>query len=124
MAGLPPSARLRRAADFAALRNARGRIHANHFLLRWVAAPAGEARLGLAVSRKVSKRAVVRNLIKRSVRESFRVRRATLPAVDVLVIARVSAASVDRIALRADIDAAWRKLESLKPASAPGTIDG
>ena len=36
MAGLPPHARLRRAADFAALRNARGRLQTKHFLLRWI----------------------------------------------------------------------------------------
>ena len=124
MAGLPPSARLRRAAEFAALRHAQGRIHARHFLLRWIASPTGEARLGLAVSRKVSKRAVARNRIKRIARESFRLRRGSLPAVDVLVIARSSAATIDRIALRGDLDDAWRKLEALQPVSTPGTIGG
>ncbi|MBS0381266.1 MAG: ribonuclease P protein component [Proteobacteria bacterium] len=124
MAGLPPSARLRRAAEFAALKNAHGRVQASHFLLRWIAAPAGEARLGLAVSRKVSKRAVHRNRIKRIVRESFRLHRARLPAVDVLVIARPSAATAEAAALRGDLDGAWRKLQALKPVSAPGTIGG
>lgn len=124
MAGLPPRARLRRAADFAALRHARGRVQTRHFLLRWVASPAGSARLGLAVSRKVSKRAVVRNRVKRIARESFRRQRAALPAVDILVIARSSAAMATRDALHADLDDAWRKLQALKHASTPGTIGG
>lgn len=124
MAGLPPSARLRRAADFAALRDAGGRAQTRHFLLRWIPAAGGQARLGLAVSRKVSKRAVVRNRIKRIARESFRLKRATLPALDVLVIARASAAVATRRALRNDLDGAWEKLQALKPASAPGTIGG
>ncbi|MGH8144859.1 MAG: ribonuclease P protein component [Rhodanobacteraceae bacterium] len=124
MAGLPPSARLRRAADFAALRQATGRLSTRHFSLRWIPSTAGQGRLGLAVSRKVSKRAVVRNRIKRVVRESFRAQRTRLPELDVLVIARTSAAEVEKHVLRGDLDGAWRRLQSLKPASAPGTIGG
>lgn len=124
MAGLPPHARLRRAADFAALRNARGRLQARHFLLRWIESPSATARLGLAVSRKVSKRAVQRNRIKRIVRESFRNQREGLPPFDVLVIARASAVAIDSPALHADLRYAWQKLKALKQTSAPGTIDG
>ena len=80
--------------------------------------------MGLAVSRKVSKRAVERNRIKRIVRESFRLRRTALPALDVLVIARPTAAGAANPALHADLDGAWRKLQALKPGSAPGTIGG
>jgi ribonuclease P protein component len=123
MAGLPPAARLRRAADFAALRHAE-RWQGRHFLLRWRTASEGSARLGLAVSRKVSKRAVERNRIKRVVRESFRAERARMPALDVLVIARASAAGTPNPALFADIGLAWRKLKTLKRAPAPGTIGG
>ncbi len=124
MPGLPPRARLRRAADFRALRSARGRVAGRHFTLRWGDSPAPECRLGMAVSRKVSKRAVARNRIKRVVRESFRAQRARLPAVDVLVIARPSAAEVDTRVLRADLDRLWRRLPTLKPNSVRGTIGG
>lgn len=124
MAGLPPSARLRRAADFAALRNATGRLQARHFLLRWIETSGDAARLGLAVSRKVSKRAVERNRIKRIVRESFRAEREAMPPIDLLVIARTSAATIASPGLRADLGEAWRKLKALKPTSAPGTIGG
>jgi ribonuclease P protein component len=123
MAGLPPAARLRRASDFAALRHAecwQGR----HFLLRWRTATETGARLGLAVSRKVSKRAVERNRIKRVVRESFRAAREDLPALDLLVIARVSAATTPNPALFADLGLAWGRLKALKRTPAPGTIDG
>lgn len=124
MAGLPPSARLRRAADFAALRNATGRLQARHFLLRWIETSGDAARLGLAVSRKVSKRAVERNRIKRIIRESFRSQREALPPVDLLVIARTSAAAAANPVLHGDLGEAWRKLKALKHASAPGTIGG
>ena len=92
--------------------------------MRWIAASRGRPRLGLAVSRKVSKRAVERNRIKRVIRESFRVRRESLPALDVLVIARISAASADNTVLRDDLEHAWQKLKALKQAPAPGTIGG
>jgi ribonuclease P protein component len=84
MAGLPPAARLRRAGDFAALKSAAGRLQTRHFALRWMAGSSGSCRLGMAVSRKVSKRAVERNRIKRVIRESFRAERETLPTFDIL----------------------------------------
>jgi ribonuclease P protein component len=62
------------------------------------------ARLGLAVSRKVSRRAVERNRIKRLVREAFR-RRHDLPALDIVVMARPGAAACDNWQLSASIDA-------------------
>lgn len=124
MARLPPAARLHRAGEFAAMQNAVGRIHASHFVMRWIPSSGAGARLGLAVSRKVSKRAVARNRIKRIVRESFRHERAELPVLDVLVTARASAAATAAPLLRADLAGAWRKLRTLKPAPAPGTIGG
>lgn len=124
MAGLPPAARLRRAADFAALRDARGRWQGCHFTLRWSASSAACARLGLAVSRKVSPRAVERNRIKRTVRESFRQVHAELPTVDLLVIARGSAAASANHLLREDLQRAWSRLRALKQVPAPGTIGG
>lgn len=124
MAGLPPSARLRRASDFAELRDATGRWQGRHFLLRWIVTSRDWSRLGLAVSRKVSKRAVERNRIKRVIRESFRAQRETLRALDVLVIARASAAGTDNAALRDDLERAWQNLKTLKQAPAPGTIGG
>jgi len=120
--GLPPSARLRRAVEFAALRHAPGRLDTRYFLIRYRANEVGFARLGLAVSRRVSKRAVDRNRIKRNVRESFRHARARLPAFDLLLIARQQAATAGGAVLRADLDAAWSRLKPLKQGGAPGTI--
>lgn len=120
--GLPPAARLRRAADFAALRHAPGRLDTRFFLIRYRLSETGSARLGLAVSRRVSKRAVDRNRIKRNARESFRRARALLPAFDLVLIARQPAAMATGPALRTDLDTAWSRLKPLKHAGVPGTI--
>lgn|SRR5579885_1861675 len=121
-AGLPRSARLRQAADFAALRDASGRLDTRHFLIRYGIGQAAQARLGLAVSRRVSRHAVQRNRIKRQVRESFRKVRRAMPPLDILVIARSQAADAANAVLRADLDRAWSRLHALKPGRAPGTI--
>lgn len=70
-------------------------------------------RLGITVSRKVSPRAVVRNRIKRQVRESFRQHHGALPGVDVVVIARGHAAGSDNSALRRALDQHWGRIIGL-----------
>ncbi|MER3546479.1 MAG: ribonuclease P protein component [Rhodanobacteraceae bacterium] len=121
-AGLPPQARLRSAADFGALRHAPGTFDTRYFLIRYGRGATAQARCGLAVSRKVSKRAVQRNRIKRIARESFRHVRAQLPPLDILLIARVQAVDAPNQALRGDLDRAWPRLQALKRAPGPGTI--
>lgn len=127
-AGLPREARIRRAGDFAAMRNASGRLGGRCFSVRYRSNGLDHARLGLAISKRVSKRAVERNRIKRLLRESFRKIRHQLPAVDMLVMAREQAASLPGPELLAEIDLLWKKLLSqqprltLKPDDAAGTI--
>ncbi|MBB3226629.1 ribonuclease P protein component [Luteibacter sp. Sphag1AF] len=121
-AAMPREARLRRAADFAALRKVSGRLGGRCFLLRFGNNPTDTARLGLAISKRCSKRAVDRNRIKRLVRESFRRARPGLPMVDVLVTARDIAVAESGTVLLAELDALWKKLRPLKPDSTSGTI--
>ena len=114
-ARFPRSAHLRKPADFAGLRREAKRIGTTHFQSQFRPTECGEPRLGMAVSRRVSKNAVARNRIRRLVRESFRHRRAQLPACDILLIARVGAAEQSAEALRADLDLIWNRLTALKP---------
>lgn len=123
-AGLPREARVRRAGDFAALRHASGRLGGRCFSVRYRCNGLEHARLGLAISKRVSKRAVERNRIKRLVRESFRRVRAQLPAIDLVVMARESAAGLPGTELLAELEALWRKLPPLKPVEGTGTIAG
>jgi len=82
------------------------------------------ARLGMAVSRRVSLRAVERNRIKRQIRESFRRRRAQLPPVDILVIAHRDAAGKSADVLRDELDALWSRIRPLKQAPEHGKMTG
>ncbi|HNR90836.1 MAG TPA: ribonuclease P protein component [Dokdonella sp.] len=122
--GHPRSARLLKPADFAALRGRSRRLGTSHFSAEVMSTEGASARLGQAVSRRVSKCAVDRNRIKRVVRESFRHVRANLPVLDILVIARSSAAEQDNAALRADIARLWIKLAALKAPASAGTMPG
>jgi ribonuclease P protein component len=118
----PRAARLLRPADFAELRGRGQRISVRHFHAEWRPTDAATARMGAAVSRRVSKRAVIRNRIKRQLRESFRHVRHQLPAIDVLVVARSSAAEQTPATLRIDLQTLWSKLLPLKRNDSNGTM--
>ena len=119
---LPRAARLLRPADFAALRGVSQRIATRAFVAEYRHTTLAGVRLGMAVSRRVSKRAVERNRIRRQIRESFRLHRAHLPNVDVLLIARGQAATQVNSALRLDLETIWRTLMALKQTVGPGTM--
>lgn len=68
------------------------------------------ARLGLAVSRRVDKRAVQRNRIKRLIRESFRHNKQAVAGLDLVVIARPAASGADNATLFAALAGHWARL--------------
>ena len=90
----PKSARLRKRTEFVQLARYGSKVHSGHFVVIVQSNEAKESRLGITVSAKVGN-SVVRNRIKRQVREYFRRHRAKLPkATDFLVIARSTAATL------------------------------
>ncbi|MBN8923907.1 MAG: ribonuclease P protein component [Rhodanobacter sp.] len=118
-AGLPRELRLRLAGDFAALRTSSGRLGGRCFHVRYRPNGLGHARLGLAISKRVSKCAVERNRLKRLLRESFRRVRDQLPPVDVVVMAREQAAGLPGAELLAEAAALWQRLAALPPLPSP-----
>lgn len=119
---LPRTARLLRPGDFTALRGQSQRASSRCLLAEYRPTAQASARLGMAVSRRVSKLAVVRNRIRRVIRESFRLHRANLPCMDILVIARTLAAEQTNACLREELESLWSRLAALKQTDPPGTM--
>ena len=67
-------------------------------------------RLGLAISRRHVDSAVRRNTVKRVVRESFRLNRAALKGLDIVVMAQPAARTADKRTLAASLARHWKKL--------------
>ncbi|MGH7825302.1 MAG: ribonuclease P protein component [Candidatus Binatia bacterium] len=90
----PKRARLRKRPEFLNLSRWGKKIHAPNFVIIIRPNNQGETRLGVTVSAKVGN-AVVRNRVKRLIRECFRQHRQQIvPSKDVLIIARKGAASL------------------------------
>ncbi len=123
-APFPRAARLLTPADFARLRGISRRIGSQSFAAE--VAPAASttacARLGLAVSRRVSKRAVRRNRIKRIARDSFRHHRAALPTCDILLIARSDADRRSNAELRDELERLWQRVAALNDTRTARTM--
>jgi ribonuclease P protein component len=71
------------------------------------------ARLGLTIAKRVAKRAVDRNRLKRLARESFR--HLDLTAMDIIVMARPAAMQSNRQHLRQSLDRHFRRLAGDHP---------
>ena len=90
---------------------AHGRRFGNSFF--GVAAHAndkGWPRLGLAVAVKTAGNAVERNRIRRMIRESFRLHQHQIPALDLVVSARVRARGTVATQLRAQLESLWQEV--------------
>lgn len=84
----PKQARVRKRREFLHIQNAGRRVATRHFLVVYVRSGDGPPRLGITVTKKIGN-AVVRNRIKRAVREAFRSSAAALQrGASMVVIAR------------------------------------
>jgi ribonuclease P protein component len=107
----PPQLRLRKKAEFEAIRG-RGRRFGNaHFALTLRPNELGVPRLGLAVAVRMAGGAVERNRLRRIIRESFRLAQREFPAVDLVVSARPPARGAEGAELRASLAALWEKVK-------------
>ncbi|MGH7914091.1 MAG: ribonuclease P protein component [Candidatus Binataceae bacterium] len=97
--------RLRKSGEFIQLQRQGARHQSGHFVLYGLGGAKDErSRLGITVSRRVGN-SVVRNRLKRRVRECYRLKlRAMLPAgVAMVVIARKGAGELKWIAIDAEL---------------------
>jgi len=102
----PKTARLRKRPEFLKLSRIGSKFQSANFVVISQANDGSDSRLGITVSGKVGN-SVVRNRIKRQVREYFRRHRGAWPKpTDVLVIARNSAAALANARIVSEIDQA------------------
>lgn len=73
-------------------------------------AEAAGARLGLVVAKRLLRRAVDRNLIRRLARESFRLQRAGLPSNDLILRLANRPAALDRKLLATEMRGLLEKM--------------
>ena len=83
-AAFPKAARLLKTDEFSSVFRLRPWRRSAHFVV--YAKPTGnEARLGLVIGKKFAPRAATRNLVKRTAREAFRLRRGEFGGWDILL---------------------------------------
>ncbi len=120
-AGFPRHVRVRVRADFDRV-FADAKRTASPLLAVHLLREPGPARLGLAVSRKVDRRAVGRNRIKRVLRDAFRLLQPRLAPGSYVVVARPAAAQADNHALRAAFLNVLKRARALPPSPTVGTM--
>ena len=102
--------RLRSSSDFKRV-YAQGRRLGNElFTVNVQPNTLGSARLGMSVAVRSMGSAVRRNRVRRMIRESFRLHRAAIPAVDVIIGVRAIARDASAAAVRDSLDQIWQRL--------------
>jgi ribonuclease P protein component len=111
--------RLRTAAEFRRVRETAARGWPSPLLVLYVAPnDLDRPRVGITVSRRVGK-AVVRNRVRRRLREAMRARLPRLEhAVDLLIVARPASATATWLEVNDALDRALRRALAPLPASA------
>ena len=102
--------RLRSKLQFDALYASGKRIDDRFFGLRIKPNGLGHPRVGLAVAVKTAGGGVARNRLRRLVRESFRLAQHELPAVDIVIAAKIPAREAPATTLRASLATLWQRV--------------
>lgn len=114
---LRKSERLLKRWDFTRVQNRGYKVYGTHCLVIALPGETPQDRLGIVITKKVHKHAVVRNRFKRQVREAFRtmsdrVRDSSVKgaSIDGVVIARPSALGVPTSRIMEDVQRTWSHL--------------
>jgi ribonuclease P protein component len=107
--GFSPQSRLKKPAEYKKVFAKPVKSSDQYFTLLAIKNDLGRPRLGLAIAKKNIKKAVHRNVIKRTVRENFRIQQQ-LGNIDIVVLARREAVDVPPELLRKSLEKHWLKL--------------
>lgn len=102
--------RIRKTDEFSSVFAFRKTLRGKHFDILHRPNSLATARLGVVIAKKFVRSAVSRNLTRRIVRESFRLSRMRLPQRDIVVRVSIRMDTLDRQALRKEIDELFARL--------------
>jgi ribonuclease P protein component len=106
----PCANRLLNKAEFGRVFDAPAKIYAKYFLAIVRVNEQPVTRLGMIISKRKIAKSVGRNRVRRLIRESFRLRRSRLPAVDLIVLPKPETAGLSNQVLYQDLEKLWQKL--------------
>ncbi|MBF0200823.1 MAG: ribonuclease P protein component [Desulfamplus sp.] len=112
----PKNERILKRGDFLKLSRRGKKVQTSFFLALFIDGALGHNRIGITVSRKVGN-AVVRNRIKRHVREYYRTKKDSISGTrDINIIARKYASTLSSSQFPCELDRLFRKIEQIDPA--------
>jgi len=103
-------AKLIKTDEFSSVFNFRKRISAKFLALHYQPNQIGRARLGLVVGKKVAKRAVDRNYMRRVLREFFRMQQHEINHVDLVIRVQKKFDKEDFIQIKQEFDSLIAKI--------------
>jgi len=106
----PPQYRLKKPAEYKKVFAKPVKSSDQYFTLLAIKNDFNHPRLGLAIAKKNIRKAVHRNVIKRTVRENFRMQQQNLGSMDIVVLARREAVDAPLESLRKSLEKHWLKL--------------
>ena len=108
----PPQLRLKKPTEYKKVFARPVKSSDTYFTLLAIKNDFDHPRLGLAIAKKNIKKAVHRNVIKRAVRENFRMQQQSLGNIDIVVLARREAVDAPLELLRKSLEKHWLRLVS------------
>lgn len=110
--GFSPQLRLKKPVEYKKVFARPVKSSDQYFTLLAIKNDFDHPRLGLAIAKKNIRKAVHRNMIKRAVRENFRMQQQSLGNIDIVVLARSEAVDASLELLRKSLEKHWLKLVS------------
>ena len=102
--------RLRKTDEYSSVFAFKRAIKGRYLIVHYRPNALSTARLGVVVAKKLARRAVQRNLVKRIVREGFRRQRAHLPCLDLVIRLNRPLADATRTSVHNDLADLLRRL--------------
>ncbi len=112
--GFPGGLKLKKTDEFSSVFSFRRRIHGKFLVIHYMPNTLGYPRIGIVVSKKMARRAVARNYMKRIVRELFRLNRLNIGDIDIVVRINQSFSKLDFVSVMREFKLALTKLSYSK----------